>query len=139
VKAIDAARAQVAAAVTVACVFGAAWDAFEVTRLVARAQGERATGGFAMWTLVLSPACDGRDALGLAPSTPEGPGLPIDLGDLDEFTGDQAAGMLADLAADVTGKLRTITPQLTSPGDTAACVRALQTGEEIRGLLSEDH
>jgi hypothetical protein len=138
VKSLDAARAQIDTANSAPGVLGAAWDAFELTRLVARAYANRVAYAFAMWTPVIPPACDGRDALGFAPSTSPGPGLVHDLSDLGSTSEDQAADDLADLAVTVAAKLLAISAETVTARDTDAIARAVGCAEELRGLLSQD-
>ena len=122
--AIASAQARLAAASTQGPVFDAALAAFEVTRLVAHEYSRRHTSSYPMWMYTVPAACDGRDALGFAPTAPDGPLLSAEDIDLDSCSEEEAAAdALADLAASIAGRLRATTAQLDIPGDVAACER----------------
>jgi hypothetical protein len=138
-KIINSARAQIDAAVDLDAAFGAAWDVFELTRLVARSHADSADrASFAMWMSVIPPACEGRDAIGFAPSTPPGPGLPSDPDQLEGISEDHAADTLAELAGACAVKLRAFGPRANAAEDTYASARAAEAAEEICGFLSMD-
>lgn len=133
---IDAAHAQVSEATGTGPVLGAAWDAFEVIRLTANAYSSRHTPGFVTWMAVIPPACEGRDAIGFAPSNPPESALVIDPADLGELPEDQAAGKLAALAASCAATLSGLRPHIAK--DSAAITHAITAAEEISGLLTAD-
>ena len=115
---------------------GAAWDTFEAIRLTADAYSGRRTDQFVTWMAVIPPACEGRDAIGFAPSTPPDTALDIDLDGLSQLTEDQALRELARLASSCVARLRELAPVTLK--DRAAIARAIEAAEEISGLLTED-
>jgi hypothetical protein len=138
VHAIASAQARLTAASTQGPVFDAALAAFEVTRLIAHEYSRRHTSSYPMWMYTVPAACDGRDALGFAPSTPDGPLLGAEDIDLDSGSEEAAADALADLAASIADRLRAVAAQLDTPGDVAACENAVGAADTLQGLLAKD-
>jgi hypothetical protein len=138
VNPIESARTQIDAVDGLAEVFGAAWDAFEVIRLVADTYAEQVTDQYAMWMYVIPAACDGRDALGFAPSTASGLVAPARLGDLGGLTEGQSADALAGLADAVAARLDVLDERASTPKDALACNRAIGAARQIHRLLTED-
>jgi hypothetical protein len=138
VHAIASAQARLAAASTQGPVFDAALAAFEVTRLIAHEYSRRHTSSYPMWMYTVPAACDGRDALGFAPSAPDGPLLSAEDIDLDSSSEEAVADALADLAASIAGRLRAVAAQLDTPGDVAACEHAAGAADVLHGLLAKD-
>lgn len=136
-NAIDSARAQVEMADGVGPVFGAAWDAFDLISLVADRYAEKVTSWFVTWMALIPPACEGRDAVGFAPSVPPCGGTATDLGDLTQAPEDNALHALAELAAACAVKLSDAAADAVSGADASAAARALVAAEEIRGILRE--
>ena len=50
--------------------------AFEVISLAAEGRVDQDTDWFLTWAALIPPACEGRDAVGFAPSVPSGEGRP---------------------------------------------------------------
>jgi hypothetical protein len=138
VHAIASVQARLTAASTQGPVFDAALAAFEVTRLIAHEYSRRHTSSYPMWMFTIPAACDGRDALGFAPSAPDGPILGADDIDLDSNSEDEAADALGDLAASLACRLRAMTAQLDIPADIAACESAAGAADTLHGLLVKD-
>jgi hypothetical protein len=138
VNPIESARTQIDAVDGLAEVFGAAWDAFEVIQLVANTYADQVTDQYAMWMYAIPPACDGKDALGFAPSTPGGSVPAARLGDLGALTEDQSADALAGLADAVAAKLGVLDGRASTPKDALACTRAIGAARQIRKLLAEN-
>ena len=136
--AIASAQARLTAASSEGPVIDAALAAFEVTRVIAHEYSRRHTSAYPMWMYTVPAACDGRDALGFAPSAPDGPLLSAEDIDLDSGSEEEAADALADLAASIASRLRAMAAQLDTPGDVAACEHAADAADTLHGLLAKD-
>jgi hypothetical protein len=132
----EAVRTRLLAASTPDEVIGASWDAFESIWQCANELAGRATENFAAWASAAAPACEGREALGRAPSMPQAaaaPGLPIWISGTGERV---AARMVGELAALLQERLQAAARQPATPGDARACLRALEAAAEIHGLFA---
>jgi hypothetical protein len=138
VHAIASVQARLAAASAQGPVLDAALAAFEVTKLIAHEYSRRHTSFYPMWMYAVPAACDGRDALGFAPSVSDGPLPSTEDIDLDSSSEEDAADALADLAASIAGRLRAVAAQLDTPGDVAACENAVGAADTLHGLLAKD-
>jgi hypothetical protein len=87
-----------------------------------------------MW--VIPPACEGRDALGSAPSMPPGPAAAH--ADQEPASEEEAARILTGLAATLYARLQAPAISSAAPGDLQACIRAADAAGEIRELLAAD-
>lgn len=137
-RTIDSTHTWVRRAAGVGPAFSASWDAYELIRLVAGSYAEHVSDWYLTWMAVIPPACEGRDALGFAPSIPQGPGLAFDSEELSGVPDEQAAQMLAVLASVCAEKLRAIRPYLVAGRDVSAVAHAIKAADEIYGLLSQD-
>jgi hypothetical protein len=135
-NAISSARAQVETADGLGTVFGAAWVAFEIIRLAADGVAGQDTEWVLTWTALIPPACEGRDAIGFAPSVPSGEAITIDLSDLAQTPEDQVMRLVRELATACAAKLRGLIAGPVS-ADATAAARALVAAEEIRTTLRE--
>src|SRR5260370_25904744 len=129
-------EARLASAHTLSEALTACWAAFEWASQVADSFAEPGSAHFATWMSVTAPACEGRDAVGFAPSMP-GAGAelagPPDLAGLSEA---EAAVMLAALAATLQERLHVAAGMAREPGDAAACVRGAGAAAEICELFA---
>ena len=112
------------------------WDAFELIQQVAFAQAKQDPGAYATWMSVIPPACEGRDALGEAPSLSHCPSHELAPGAVDIGSGDEVAADLAALAAHLASRLRIMAEEVAGTGDRRALDRAAAAAEEVRGLLA---
>src|SRR5260370_38345268 len=90
---------RLALAHTVSEALTACWAAFEWASQVADSFAEPGSAHFATWLSVIAPACEGRDAVGFAPSMP---GAAAELTGPPDLAGGaevEAAVMLAAVAA----------------------------------------
>jgi hypothetical protein len=132
----EAIEGRVLSADALADALGACWAAFEWAGQVADSFAEPGSAHFATWLSVTAPACEGRDAVGFAPSMPgaaAGPAGPPDLAGVAEA---EAAVMLAALAAALQERLGVAADMAREPGDVAACVRAAGAAAEIGELFA---
>jgi hypothetical protein len=119
-------------------VMSASWVAFECIRLCANEFADQVTGNFAAWVMAGAPTCEGREALGRAPSMPmaaahRGP-LPGD----GPGAGEEAtARLVGELAALLEQRLGAVVRQAAVPEDARACQRAAEAAAEIRELFAE--
>jgi hypothetical protein len=136
-NAIDLAHAQMESADGLGPVFGAVWVAFEVIRLASDEFGRQDTDWVLTWTALIPPACEGRDAIGFAPSVPSGEAVTIDLSDLAQVPEEQAMRLVRELAASCAAKLRGVIADSAAAADAVAAARAVVAAEEIRAVLQE--
>jgi hypothetical protein len=134
VKAIEMAGDRLTRAKDLEPVIAAAWEAFEIILAVSYQYGGRKSDWFATWMWAMSPACEGRDALGPAPSR-ESRRIRIGPGDLSAVSEDDAADASALLAAQLDEKLRAVTGH-AAPADARACLRAAQSARELREIFA---
>jgi hypothetical protein len=117
-------------------IMNASWVAFECIRLCADELADQATGHFATWVTAATPACQGRDTLGRAPSMPTALAHPDTLPRIAEEGEDTAARLVGELAALVEQRLGAAMRQATVPEDAKACARASQAAAKIRELFA---
>jgi hypothetical protein len=129
-RAIEMAGDRLARAADPESAIAAAWEAFELILVVSYQYGGRKSEWFATWIWAMSPACEGRNALGPAPP-PESQGKRVDPGDLSAVSEDDAADALSSLAARLDEKLRAIARH-AAPVNARACLRAAQSAGELR-------
>jgi hypothetical protein len=117
-------------------IISASWFAFECIRLCADEFADQATGHFATWVTAAAPACEGRNALGRAPSMPAAADHPDSLPRIAVAGEDAAARLVGELAALLEERLSDAARQATAPEDTKACARAKEAAAEIRELFA---
>jgi hypothetical protein len=132
----QAVQARLLSASTPAEIIGASWDAFECIRLYADELAEQVTDNFPAWASAGAPACEGRDALGRAPSMPEAAASPGSLPGIAGASEHAAARLAGELAALLQHRLGTAAEQAAVPGDTEACLQASRAAAEILGLFA---
>lgn len=132
---LETIREQLDTTDTPAAVLATGWDAFELIQQVATAQAQRTTGSYATWMSAIPPACEGRDALARAPSTPRNSSRQ-DLR-VTEATGtdDEIAGGLAVLTALLARRLRGVASDVSAAADRQAIERGAAAADEILELL----
>jgi hypothetical protein len=135
-NAFEAIEGRLASAGTLREALGASWAGFECVRQVADVYAARVTGHFATWMSVVGPACEGRDAVGFAPSMPGAAAVMAGLPDLAGVAEDDAARMVAAVAAALQERLRVVGGAARVPGDAEACARAADAAAEIRRLFA---
>ena len=118
-------------------IISASWIAFECIRLCADEFADQATGHFATWVTAAATACEGRDALGRAPSMPTVAACfsPVSAG-LAGAGEDAAARLAGELAAFLDRRLCAVVGQAATPEDAIACLRAAAAAAEIHALLA---
>jgi hypothetical protein len=133
---IDSARAQVEASDGLGPALRAVWWAFELISLTANGYAGQDTDWVLTWMALIAPACEGRDAIGFAPSVPSGEAITIDLAELTGAAEKRAAYALRNLAAICVAKLSgPATGNVAA--DATAAARALVAAEEILRILQE--
>jgi hypothetical protein len=132
----DAIEGRVVSAGTLGEALGACWAGFECVRRVADVYAGRVTGHFATWMSVVGPACDGRDAVGFAPSMPGAAAVLAGVPDLAGVAEDDAARKVAALAAALRERLRVVAGATRVPGDVEACARGAGAAAQIGGLFA---
>ncbi|MBV9449985.1 MAG: hypothetical protein JO345_29255 [Streptosporangiaceae bacterium] len=133
---LDGMKARIEDAKGIAGTLGACWDAFELIQQVAGKYVDPDSDLFYAFLSAMTTACEGRDAVGFAPSMPSGVGLavaPLSPGDVPS---DDAADIIAQLASQLTSKLTGAAALPCTPGDRQAFQRAAASAAEIRDLLS---
>jgi hypothetical protein len=131
---MEAAAGRLRRAGDLGAVLGAAYEAFEVMRVVVRAREDPASGLFAAFVMAAALAADGRDAIAFAPSMPpRGPGVP-GAGGVLAGTAEEVARGVAGLSGLVAVRLGQVAGQ-AEPGDREACQRAASCARGIGELL----
>jgi hypothetical protein len=139
VQMVSQAQAQVQAAASAHEVLAAAFDAFEVIRMHARASEDRAPGLFAAFVATASAAVDGREAVTLAPSLPPGRSSVTAVTPATARTAiGEVTAALAALAASLRERLTLIAIQAPEAGDRAACAEAAQAAGRIVSFMTGD-
>ena len=133
-QAIDGLNRRLEEADTITSVLLAGWDAFELIQQLAAQYAGLLSSAYATWMWVVAPACEGRDALGSAPSMPPGPAARHPAP--ESASEEEAARTLAGLAATLSARLRDRGTSSAVPGDLEACMRAAGAAGEIRELLA---
>lgn len=131
------AGARVGEAVSLPGLLAAAFDAFEVIRLVARASEDRVPGLFAAFMATADAAVDGREALTIAPSLPPGPSSVAAAGVAvaEARTGEVTAG-LAALGVLLGERLAAAVAGAPTRGDREALAEAAEAGRRIAHLMA---
>jgi hypothetical protein len=117
-------------------IISASWIAFECIRLCANGFADQVTDNFAAWVMAGAPACEGRDALGRAPSMPMAVAHAGPLPQIAAVDEDAAAELVGELATLVAQRLSAAARQATGPEDARACAQAAAAAAEIHGLLA---
>jgi hypothetical protein len=133
---LDALRARLDAASTVAGTLAVAWDIFELVQVVANRCADREPGLFAAFLFTAAAAAEGRDAAGFAPSIPDVPGICIDQPGWDGATAAEIADQVAGLMTVVGRRLELAAGQAAVPGDRRACAHAARQAGQIHHLLA---
>lgn len=116
----------------------ACWEAFQLIVTVADHFADHTDSWFAKWMSAIPPACEGRDYLGLAPSTRREPAADIEIPDLSTISEDDAARGLAAIAAALLERLPEAAAREARPEDSRAFTHAADAAAEIHGLLALD-
>jgi hypothetical protein len=115
-------------------VLAAGWEAFDLIRQIATDRAHGTHGSYATWMSVIPPACEGKEALGRAPSLP--PDQDQETAPEDYATDDQAAHDVAALAKALGHRL-----QAGDIAHDAADQQAMElaglAAAEILGLLAD--
>jgi hypothetical protein len=136
---LDVCAARVRSSSTLAELFEAGFDAFEVIRLVARACEDRAPNLFAAFMTAAATAVEGRNALNDAPSLPPARTGPPPAPTVSaETSADRIADELAALAALLAQRLAEARAHAAVAGDRAACQHATRAAAGIYRLLARD-
>jgi hypothetical protein len=109
-------------------VLTAGWEAFDRIRQIANARAHGTHGSYATWMSVIPPACEGRNAMGSAPSDDQDRQTAPE----DYAADDQAAHYVVALAEALARRLRE-----TAGIDRQTVERAVLAAAEIIGLLSD--
>lgn len=112
------------------------WEAFHFIVTVADHYSGFTSGLFAMWMYAISPACEGRDYLGLAPAIRQDLAGHIEAPDLNDVGEEEAADGLAAIAETLAKKLKDMAQATPDPVSAKVCVHAAESAAEIRGLLA---
>ena len=111
------------------------WDAFEFIQQTASAYAVVGSARCYAFLYALAAACEGRDAVGTAPSMPAGAGTTASVPDPDTTGVDEVAALLTRLAEQIYSKLTTATTLPVHAADREAVLQAAKSAAEIRGLL----
>ena len=133
---LDAIAARLRGGTALAGLLDAAFDAFEVIRLVARAGEDLAPDLFAAFITTAGAAVEGRNALGDAPSLPPATGPPPAVALSATARAGQIADELAALAALLAQRLAEEGALAVGEGDRAACQHAANAATDIHRLLA---
>ena len=136
--AIDAMRARLDGAGSLAASLATGWDAFELLRVVTDGCADGADGLFAAFMTASASAANGRDLVGWAPSLL--PGRAAGIGPRDEVLHDpdEVADALAMLASALSARLTSAASRAADTGDRSACEHAADEACRIRALLARD-
>ncbi len=134
-RAIERLTSRLQEAGTIGDVLLAGWEAFGLIQQLAGSYAALRSAAYPTWMWVIAPACEGRDILGAAPSMPPGPEPVPAHPDPPPASEDDAARLIASLAAILSERLHAAIHD-TAPGDQPVCVQAAQAAQEIRDLLS---
>ena len=135
----SAIEARLRAATTVADTLAAAFNAFEIIRLLARDCEDRVPGLLAAFMTAADAAVDGREAITAAPALPR-PGRPEARAGMPGSSPDVAeiAGALAALGALLRDCLSRAATLAAGPADQVACQDAAQAAGRIYQLMARD-
>lgn len=136
--AIDAMRARLDGAGSLAETLATGWDAFELLRAATDGCADGADGLFAAFMTASASAANGRDLVGWAPSLP--PGRAAGIGPRHEplHDPDEVADALAMLATALSARLSSAASQAAHTEDRSACEHAADEARRIRALLIRD-
>jgi len=133
---IDTIRTRLETATELNPTLDACWEAFEFIGQTTAAYFDPASSLYYAFMLADSAAYQGRTVMGLSPSSPSGLGEDLEC-PAPRVTGeDEAAEMLAGLAALLADRLRAAGASAAEEGDRDRCERGATAAEEIRGLLA---
>jgi hypothetical protein len=132
-ESLEAIRANLTKAQSAQKVLAAGREAFDLIRQVATERARIHPGAYPTWMSVIPPACEGRDALGRAPSIP--PGQERQAAPGNYATDEQAARDVARLAEILTHRLQT-GDIAHNTADQQAIERAVLAAIEILELLA---
>lgn len=132
------AGALVAAADTLPGLLAAAFDAFEVIRIIARANDRVEPGGFPAFMAVAEAAVQGREAVSAAPSLPPGPAESITRSIVRAGDVNEVRAALAALAAPLASKLADSAAAAPPPGEREACAEAAAAATRIQRIMTGD-
>lgn len=135
---IDVLLARFSAAGGIPDTLAASWDCFELVQALADAYADQAPDMFAAFMLVAVAAADGQDAIGSAPSMPDGPGEPGPLVDADGRDVRETADELASFMTVLSRLLETAASCAGNPGDRETCGQAARAARHIRDLLAPE-
>lgn len=116
----------------------AAFDAFEVIRIIARASDKLAPGSFAAFMTTAEAAVQGRGAITGSPSLPPGPAAPITRRVVTVSSAGEARAALAVLAGLLASRLAEAGTVAPPPADRAACAEAAAAAGQIRQIMTGD-
>ena len=132
---LDALRARLDTAGTVADALAVAWDIFELVQVVANRCAGREPGLFAAFLFTAAAAAEGRDAAGFAPSIPDIPGISVDQPGWEGATTAEIADQVAGLMTVLGRRLELAAGDAAVPGDRRACAHAARQASQIHHLL----
>jgi hypothetical protein len=114
----------------------AGFNAFEAIRMAARGYQDQVPELFAAFMTTADAAVDGREALTVAPSLPLDDGTERGIAVPGGSDADQAADVLAALAAVLRDRLADAAALADTPGDRAACQEAAAAAGRICQLMT---
>jgi hypothetical protein len=117
-------------------IISASWAAFECILTYADEFADQVTANFATWMTAGAPACEGRDALGRAPSMPAVGAYPSSFPRIAAAGEEAAAQLVGELAALLEERLGAAVRMSAAPEDAMACARAAEAAAEIRELFA---
>jgi hypothetical protein len=135
-KELDAIATQLRGGKTLAGLLDAAFDAFEIIRLVARASEDLAPDLFAAFITTAGTAVEGRNTLNDAPSLPPATRPPPTITMSSTAGAGHIADELAALATLLAQRLADAGAQTVREGDRAACQHATCAAADIHRLLA---
>lgn len=133
---VKALEARIRSASSLPGLLAAAFDAFEVIHLIARASEDREPELLAAFLSAADAAVDGREAVTLASSLPEGSNtVPSDSAYFSEADASDVADALARLAGLLSARLSAGGIGAPTTDDRAACRDAADAAERICQLM----
>ena len=122
--------ARLDAAGSIADALATAWDAFDFIHAAASNCADPGTGTYAAFMFASAAAAEARDTVGFAPSMPSGPRGPVPGGT------PATAGLLAEFAGTLPGRLSAAAGQAVLASDRDALAQAASAAGQIRELLA---
>jgi hypothetical protein len=118
-------------------VLSAGWEVFELVQAVAAACADQSADMYPAFTFARGAAICGRNAIAFAPSMPAGYAAPS--GTTMPAAGDvyEVADAVAELASDLSTRLREAAGLAADAGDRTACRDAALDAEQISTLLAK--